>query len=151
MLRFEFRFDAHPMLGHLSPALNNLALQNKPSCKIRVNCWAGFYTESTCICVWQLMVCNSFLLGQREVHTELTLWGDCCKGYFVLSLCFLNYSYLGQTLSTVSSVQINSCPIAWGSWILLSGQWFLFLTCPTGKYCFLGKFKLEKDCNQSCQ
>ena len=25
-----------------------------------------------------------------------------------------------------------------------------FLTCPTGK-CFLGKFKLQKDCNQSCK
>ena len=23
------------------------------------------------------------------------------------------------------------------------------LTCPTGKCCVLGKFKLEKDCNQS--
>ena len=22
--------------------------------------------------------------------------------------------------------------------------------CPTGKCCFLGKFKLQKDCNQSC-
>ena len=28
---------------------------------------------------------------------------------------------------------------------------FLFLTCPTGKCCFLGKFKLQKDCYQSCQ
>ena len=27
---------------------------------------------------------------------------------------------------------------------------FLFLTCPTGKCCFLVKFKLQKDCNQSC-
>ena len=25
---------------------------------------------------------------------------------------------------------------------------FLFLTCPTGKCCFLGKFKLQKDCYQ---
>ena len=28
---------------------------------------------------------------------------------------------------------------------------FLFLTCPRGKCCFLGKFKLQKDCYQSCQ
>ena len=28
---------------------------------------------------------------------------------------------------------------------------FLFLTCPTGKCCFLGKFKLQKDCYQSYQ
>ena len=27
---------------------------------------------------------------------------------------------------------------------------FLFLTCPTGKCCFFGKFKLQKDCNLSC-
>ena len=31
------------------------------------------------------------------------------------------------------------------------GLVFLFLTCPMGKCCFLGKFKLQKDCYQSCQ
>ena len=30
------------------------------------------------------------------------------------------------------------------------GLVILFLTCPMGKCCFLGKFKLQKDCNQSC-
>ena len=49
------------------------------------------------------------------------------------------------------SMQRKSCPIAWGQWILLSGQCFLFLTCLTGKCCFLGRFKLQKDCYQSCQ
>ena len=41
----------------------------------------------------------------KERCRQKTLGGDCCKGYFILSLCFLNYSSLGQTLSTVSSVQ----------------------------------------------
>ena len=27
------------------------------------------------------------------------------------------------------------------------GLVILFLTCPMGKCCFLGKFKLQKDCN----
>ena len=31
------------------------------------------------------------------------------------------------------------------------GLVILFLTCPTGKCCFLGKFKLQEDCNQSCK
>ena len=30
-------------------------------------------------------------------------------------------------------------------------MFFLFLTYLTGKCCFLGKFKLQKDCYQSCQ
>ena len=37
-----------------------------------------------------------------------------------------------------TSVQRKSCAIARGQWILPSGEWFLFLTCPTGKCCFLG-------------
>ena len=49
------------------------------------------------------------------------------------------------------SMQRKSCPIAWGYWILLSGQCFLFLTCLTGKCCFLGRLKLQKDCYQSGQ
>ena len=31
------------------------------------------------------------------------------------------------------------------------GLVILFLTCPTGKCCFFGKFKLQEDCNQSCK
>ena len=33
--------------------------------------------------------------------------------------------------TSLSNVQRKLCPIAWGWWILLSGSWFLFLTCPT--------------------
>ena len=43
-------------------------------------------------------------------------------------------------------VQRKLCPSGFCYW---ASQRFLFLTCPTGKCCFLGKFKLQKDCNQS--
>ena len=37
-----------------------------------------------------------------------------------------------------NSVQRKLCPIAQGWWILQSGLWILVLTCPKGKWCFLG-------------
>ena len=52
---------------------------------------------------------------------------------------------------TKKSVQGNLCPIGRGKWILLSGWWFLFLACPTGKCCFFKNSNYrQKDCNQSC-
>ena len=52
--------------------------------------------------------------------------------------------------TTSRSMQRKLRPIARGQWILLLDQCFLFLTCLMGKWCFLGKFKLQKVCNQSC-
>ena len=50
------------------------------------------------------------------------------------------------------SMQRKSCPITRASgFCYWATEWFLFLTCPMGKYCFLGKFKSQKDCNQACK
>ena len=49
------------------------------------------------------------------------------------------------------SVQRKSCPIVGASGFCSQAIFTDFCSyCATGKCCFLGKFKLQKDCNQSC-
>ena len=51
--------------------------------------------------------------------------------------CLCMFSFSGSLkITTLNSVQRKLCPIAQGQWILLSGQLFLFFTCPVGKCCF---------------
>ena len=48
------------------------------------------------------------------------------------------------------SVQRKYCLIAQGLWILLSGWWILFLTCPTASEVFWGIWRTEELWNQFC-
>ena len=60
----------------------------------------------------------------------------------------------GETSFLLSSIPQRAKKIVSDSLGLVdfaTGLVFFFLTCPTGKCCFLGKFKLQKDCYQSCQ
>ena len=105
--------------------------------------------------ILKLWTTDIFMLFRFNCHSLL------CKKWTKLLLPFHNETakeqmqhesinwWRNDKSRNVTMQRFQLCSIAWGYWILLLSWWFLLLTCPKGKCCYLGKFKLQKDCDQS--